>query len=138
MSLQLQICSHLLKKSFMENCIFCLLWSIAFLLMELTAFSAASGPASWHAHTCKAPAEFLWTLSAIHITFFPRIWRNTSPNPVNCNPGFLFNSIKRLAVNASKCSSKPEFESGIFVMHKLFTKPTKNFEDLNSLQEFLV
>ena len=120
-----------------------ILWSIAFLLMELKALSESSrreGRLRFHLvgkrHILHEwllltllldpcildPAASFTSFFAMYITAFPAIRRRTSPTPIGRTPGFLFSGINRLAVKASKLLSVSEFEKCMFVLHNRFTK----------------
>ena len=58
----------------------------------------------------------------MYLTTFPVIRRRTSPTPIGRPPGLLFSGFNRLAVKASKLLPVSEFEGGMFVLHKRFTK----------------
>ena len=97
-----------------------MLWSIAFLLMELKAFFVSTkstslvpscwnkshtvwmtviAPASWPAHTCKDPATFWTSFFVISTISFPVIRWISSSTPVGQFPRFLFgekNDLQRM------------------------------------------
>ena len=51
----------------------------------------------------------------MYLTTFP-------VTPIGRPPGLLFSGFNRLAVKASKLLPVSEFEGGMFVLHKRFTK----------------
>ena len=62
------------------------------------------------------------------------IRQRTSPTPIGHTPGFLFSSIDRLAMKASKLLSVSEFERCMFVLPNRFTKFAMNVRSSKGLE----
>ena len=74
--------------------------------IAVMAWTAASAPASWPAHSFRGPAAFRTSAFVTAITAMPTIRRTTSQIPIGRTPGFLSKGINRQARKASKpCGS---------------------------------
>ena len=131
-----------------------MLWSTAFLLMELKAFSASTKSTAsvssiwnkshiawmaarvltfWPTHTCKDPGLLDIFLCNIHLNF-PAISWTTPIGPV---PGFLFWGI-RFAMNALRVSPTRFIDVFKFLVQSVLMKLAKYFwrskeEDTNDV-----
>ena len=68
------------------------------------AWTAASQPPSWPAHTCRGPAAFCMSRRKRLRIALAIIRLGISPTPIGLTPGFLFRGIKRQETKALRSS----------------------------------